>query len=269
MADKLAEGRFYGRTLKTWSAAGLLFSETAYPAGAAVPRHAHRSAYLCHIRSGRFVETLGSRSRECGPRAVAFHPPEEWHAERILEPVRSFNIEATPAALASRPLAAEAFARPNLLHGGLADALALRLYQEFREPDAVSPLAAEGLLLELLALALRAEMPSRSPPRWLNRIDELLRARFAAKLTLTELAAEADVHPVHLATVFRRTHGHSVGDAQRRLRIEAAERMLAAPDRPLADIALAVGFADQSHFTRVFKRLRGMTPHAFRQMAKA
>jgi len=76
MADKLPEGRFYGRTLRTWHAADMA------KVGAAVGVAGH-----------------GGQSRECGPRVVAFHPPEEWHAERILAPVRSFNIEATPAAL--------------------------------------------------------------------------------------------------------------------------------------------------------------------------
>lgn len=267
MAEKLPEGRFFGRTLKRWSVAGFLLTETAYPAGAAVPRHAHRSAYLCHVRRGQYVETLGSGHRECGASTLAFHPPEEWHAERMQAPTLSFNIEAPPSALAARPLAAAAFARPRVLEGGLAETLALRLHEEFRAPDAVSPLAAEGLLLELLAVALRQEQPSRPGPPWLRRAEALLRGRFAESLTLAELAAEAGVHPVHLAATFRHVHGCTLAERQRQLRVEAAERLLAKLDLALAEIALAVGFADQSHFTRVFKRLRGLTPNAYRRLA--
>ena len=47
-------------------------------------------------------------------------------------------------------------------------------------------------------------------------------------------------------------------------RAEQARKLLADKQRPLSDIALACGFADQAHFTRIFKRLTGETPKAFR-----
>jgi len=62
-----------------------------------------------------------------------------------------------------------------------------------------------------------------------------------------------------VATVRDRIH------AQRRLRIEWAAHALLREDAPVADVALRAGFADQSHFTRFFRRLMGVTPHAYRQ----
>jgi transcriptional regulator GlxA family with amidase domain len=50
-----------------------------------------------------------------------------------------------------------------------------------------------------------------------------------------------------------------------RLRIEQAQRLLAQRDVPLAQVALACGFANQSHFTQAFKRQLGLTPRAYRQ----
>ena len=55
-----------------------------------------------------------------------------------------------------------------------------------------------------------------------------------------------------------------VGEYGRRARIEWAAAQIAAGDRPLAEIAAEAGFADQSHFTRLFRRYLGTTPGRFR-----
>jgi AraC family transcriptional regulator len=73
---------------------------------------------------------------------------------------------------------------------------------------------------------------------------------------------------VTLARTFRRTFGCTVGEYLRRLRIERAAEQLVSGDLPLAEIALAAGFADQSHFSNVFRRRTGVSPSAFRREAR-
>jgi len=73
------------------------------------------------------------------------------------------------------------------------------------------------------------------------------------------------VHVVHLARVFRRFHGCTVGEYLRRLRIERAIEELRSTNKPLADIAGNSGFSDQSHFCRAFKLTVGMTPGQYRK----
>lgn len=266
MSATLPAGCYFGRTLRRWEGAGLILSETAYPTGASVPSHSHQSAYLCLIRQGHYVETFGSSSRECGPRTLAVHPPQERHAERILSAVRSFNLEIPAQTMRRLPGVGGALREPRTWRGGPPVSLALRLYQEFRDPDEFSPLVVEGVLLEILAAVLRSARPESRQPAWLRRVEERVRERYAEKLTLSELAEEAGVHPVHLATVFRQKRGVTVGEFIRRLRVAAAEALLSEQARSLAEIALAVGFADQSHFTRTFRRIHGMTPNAYRRL---
>jgi AraC family transcriptional regulator len=79
-------------------------------------------------------------------------------------------------------------------------------------------------------------------------------------LTLRNVANSAGVHPVYFAAVFRRFNGCSVGEYMRRRRIEYARKLLGNPKIPLAQIALEAGFADQSHFTRTYKRFTGRAP---------
>ncbi len=129
----------------------------------------------------------------------------------------------------------------------------------------------EGLVLEILAEAARQPSPveERKPPPWLRRARELLHDRFAEKLSLGEIAAAIDVHPVHFARVFRRHHGCTPGDYIRRLRVEFASRQLASTEIPLVEIALMAGFPDQSGFTKTFRHLMRMTPGEFRRHFRA
>jgi AraC family transcriptional regulator len=86
---------------------------------------------------------------------------------------------------------------------------------------------------------------------------------------LSELASEVGVNAAHLARVFRARYGTSVGEYGRRLRLDWAAGEIARDDRPIAEIATEAGFADQSHFTRLFRRHVGTTPARFREEARA
>ena len=143
--------------------------------------------------------------------------------------------------------------------------LARRLAAELRALDDAAPLAAEGLALELLA-AVSRESSRRTDrvPTWLSAAEELLRARIGDCVRLSELAVEIGIPPVQVARAFRAHYGLSVGEYGRRLRVEWAAAEIARRDRPLAEIAVQAGFADQSHFTRLFKRYFGTTPGQYR-----
>ena len=147
--------------------------------------------------------------------------------------------------------------------------LAWRLAGELRAADPAAPLAAEGLALELLAAANReARPPSSTTPRrplWLREVEELLHGRIGDGIALTELGNAVGVHPAHVARVFRAHHGVSVGEYARRLRLAWAAAELARTDTPLAVIASHAGFADQSHFTRLFRQHVGITPARYRE----
>jgi AraC family transcriptional regulator len=69
-----------------------------------------------------------------------------------------------------------------------------------------------------------------------------------------------------LSREFRRYYSCTVGEYVRHLRIEYACRLLSASNASLAEIALAAGFFDQSHFARNFKWQTGMTPHEYRRI---
>ncbi|HET6312368.1 MAG TPA: helix-turn-helix transcriptional regulator, partial [Chloroflexia bacterium] len=71
--------------------------------------------------------------------------------------------------------------------------------------------------------------------------------------------------PVHLARAFRLHFGETPGQYVRRLRLDWSATQLATTDLSITELASMAGFADQSHFTRVFKSHTGFTPAQYRQ----
>jgi AraC-like DNA-binding protein len=71
-----------------------------------------------------------------------------------------------------------------------------------------------------------------------------------------------------LARAYRRHYHRSVGEELRRLRVDAVRAKIASGDFSLAAAAAESGFADQSHMSRVFRRLAGMSPGEFRELSR-
>jgi AraC family transcriptional regulator len=267
VAHRLQGGQYFGELLRRQSVAGLLLTETRYPAGACIPRHSHERGYFCLVRRGRYREEFTGGERQCGPQTLAFHPPGEWHTEQFDgSEARSFNVELAPEweRRLDKPLN-----RPFATRQSGVVALGMRLYREFEQPDAASSLIVEGLTLELLGHFARSALPRPTqPPAWLQRVREQIMDSPVHLPNFTQLAADAQVHAGHLAATFRRFFGATVGEFARRCRIEWASRLLADSSRSLAEIAVAAGFADQSHFTRCFRREFGVTPAAYRRVTQ-
>jgi AraC-like DNA-binding protein len=220
------------------------------------------------VLDGVCVETYGGGARTVAPSWLVVHPAGEPHANHWSRTGgRCFHIDFGPV-WADRVREHSALLdAPGEFRGGPPVQLARRLFVEFRCRDALSPLVIEGLALELVGEATRAAAGRLGcPPGWLRRAQEVLHDRFAARFTLAAVAAAAGVHPTHLAAVFRRHVGCTVGEYVRRLRVEFACAALRASTEPLSAIALRAGFADQAHFGRTFKCRTGMTPAAYRRL---
>jgi AraC family transcriptional regulator len=261
----LEPGRFYGANRTARRVQGLILSETHYTPALRIPPHVHERAYFGFLLGGGYWERLGRRVVTFAPLSLVFHPPREVRNGDISNGgARLFHVELPPT-WTSR-LDEHGGVPDDVLdhHGGPVVALAASLYREFRQPDAVSPLVIEGLVLEMLGAVLRSRHVTESVPGWLARAREILEDDTRA-LSLTEVAAEIGVAPVRLARAFRRAHGESPGDYVRRTRIRRGCELLTDPGASLAEVARSLGFVDQSHFTRVFRRLVGTTPGAWRR----
>ncbi|WP_236823338.1 helix-turn-helix domain-containing protein [Blastomonas sp. RAC04] len=97
-----------------------------------------------------------------------------------------------------------------------------------------------------------------------KRVLDYVAERFGELITIEEMARVAGLSPAHFSRRFKEVLGDSPYQFVMDYRVEQAKRMLSEQGRPTADIALACGFADQAHLSRIFKRLTEYTPRAFR-----
>jgi AraC-like DNA-binding protein len=101
--------------------------------------------------------------------------------------------------------------------------------------------------------------------RRLSRARDFLDASCERPVSLDELARVACIAPHRLIRLFRDTFGETPHRYGVRSRIEHAAHLLAAGDRPVADVARAVGFESVGSFSTLFRRLRGVSPGALRR----
>jgi len=97
-----------------------------------------------------------------------------------------------------------------------------------------------------------------------NRALAFIDCNLDERLTLLAIAGVLAVSPYRLARVFKRAMGMAPHQYVIRRRMERGKELLASSDLPLADIALAVGCASQSHFCALFHRSTGTTPLSYR-----
>ena len=125
-------------------------------------------------------------------------------------------------------------------------------------------------MLTLLAEAAASPPSARGgTPRWMPVALDFIRAHFRDSLDHEALARVAGVHATHLARAFRAQMRCTVTAYVHRLRVEWARTRIARDEAPLADVALDAGFADQAHFSRVFRRVTGSTPSEYRRRTRA
>ena len=224
--------------------------------------------YLAVILAGAMTKAFGRTTHELGAGSIVTIPGAGRHST-------DFSANGSRVVIvrlaAERAEEADPFLRllrdVRHVQDGAATSLAWSVASELRARDTAWILAAQGLVLELVAALVRRSVPGPGrPPRWLGRTVELLHARAHEKPALGEIAAAVGVDPSHLARVFRKHHGMSVGTYLRRIRLERAAEQLVATDKSIAAVAAGAGFTDQAHFTRMFKRNRGVTPGEYREL---
>lgn len=102
------------------------------------------------------------------------------------------------------------------------------------------------------------------PSHKFRRVAEFIDAHLDRDLALAEIAEEANLSLYHFSRAFKQTTGQTPIQFVMHRRIERAKQLLSASETPLAEIALTVGFKNQSHFSTLFRKLTEMTPKAWR-----
>lgn len=256
----MSDGPRSGKLLRSRGTRSAVLYEAVYPCGLHMPMHSHEPAHLSIVLSGGFEETLPPLKWQVGPGRVLFRPAEGEHDVRF-GPVHThiLSVQLRSSVTDYARDAKIPISQPADLSGTRSSWLVARIHDEFRSDDSVSDLAIDALILDMLVELGRAKFSDTSDVK-IKKVEERLRENLNRKISMDELAKEVGMHPMSLARAFRRVHRTTIGTYVRRLRLERATQLLTHSNLSLAEIARELGFADQSHFSRVFKAETGFTP---------
>ncbi|HEY1873753.1 MAG TPA: AraC family transcriptional regulator [Steroidobacteraceae bacterium] len=261
----LAPGEFFGGARLGCSVGGI---EVSHRIAAGPPEqvltHTHEDAHFILVTGGEYVSAAGRRGT--GP-VLIYNPPGTTHRDHFERGRGSFFAISLSPGYAAAALAGTGVPdAPRYLTAPAQHAIAMRIAVACAVE--VATLSVDALCLELLgSMDARGRALPRAPPRWLGSAVELLQDRYREELTIAEIAAAVGVHPIHLTRTFRRHLRCTPGEFARFRRLERAASLLVRTAHPLAEVALDSGFADQSHFSRVFTRYFGLPPGEYRARA--
>lgn len=257
----------YGNTSWTHRIGGYMFTRTQHSVGLHLKPHSHDLASVNCVLDGLYEERFvgGKGPYEAG--SFVFKPPGETHSNRFAASgATCLLVEIAPAQYDELRALSPALERTIVNRFPLQKRLVSRIIFELACTDTASALMVQGLMLELLAEATRAagRRAGSTRPIWLDRVVELLHARFHDSLTIAEIAEAVGVNATHLVRSFKRHQHETIGDYIRRLRVEYVAIKLMNSTTALSSIAADAGFADQSHFSRIFKAFTGIAPSSYR-----
>lgn len=242
-------------------------TEASYEARTSFRPHVHEHPSITAVLCGGFLECFTKTSESCSSRSILIKPAAQLHSNTYGDrPTKCLLVAVT------QPIGdlGRVFDRTVHLRGGAPYSLLVALRDEMRRADDLTPFAAEGLILELLARVARdIKVPDGASPQWLRVLRGALRERCREPLSMSDVGAISGVHPAYAARLFRKYYGCTPIEYVRRCRIDWATAALTETTLPISAISVTAGFSDQSHFTRAFTRLTGRTPNSLRRRAAA
>jgi|CXWL01.1.fsa_nt_gi AraC family transcriptional regulator len=268
-------GRFFGRLAEQQDLAGFRLARfTPNVPKRAVQRHHHEEAHFVFVLAGTY-ESRARPARDGAKPRVIYSPPGTTHRDCFADEDLSRAAFATLSVSATTRAGFESTTKLPDEEVCLPDSavgLVRQILSEARGLDGAGPVddlsecITEALCLELL-LRSAAGHDEAGAPAWLGRARELLRDTWldGGPRSVGAIAAAIGVHPVHLARRFRHHFGQTPGEYLRQCRLERARWLLSKSSVGLAEIAMAAGFSDQSHFTHAFRKGFGASPGAFRR----
>lgn len=238
------------------------------------PWHWHEEFQVSAMEDGPGYLSFRGAEHLTLPGALVFVPPGEVHTNRHATPAgctyRTMNIRTDLVArvLGNEPGVESIFSlrQPVVFDREL---FRLMVATHARLEEQPSRLSSEILLLRLVeemarrTAHLRIGDEGREERQAIQRVRQFLAQNYADTVSLEDLSKVANLSPFYLHRTFTREVGLSPHAFQMQVRISRA-KILLSEGRPLRTVAAETGFSDQSHFTREFKRVVGLTPGAYR-----
>jgi AraC family transcriptional regulator len=262
---RLETGQFLGASKRCYHADGIVISEAEYDQRVYEGWHSHENHHVSLIVRGGNREQRRNEEFEASPGKILFYRSGELHRNvHTLHPSKNINIEIQDTFLSQYQIDLSKSVQTPF-HYPDAQLCLLKIYNECRMNDAHTITSIHGLVLQMFTVSQPQKKEIRLP-RWIHSLREIIHDRWDEMLTLKELSASLQVHPVTISKCFPKYFSCTLGDYMRRVKVAKALPLIQEPHRNLTDIAYRCGFADQSHFTRTFKASTGLLPNEYRKL---
>ena len=262
---RLESGEYFGEVKQSINLNGLTLSKSNYAKDSSLPLHGHQNPYFCYVLNGSYSEHYNKKALVCLAGDVIFHQAEIEHSNDFNNDLSTcFNLEMSKTWL-ERVFESDVKMDSIIKTTDTAvQNTIIKLHTEFNNFDTLSPLMIEGLMIETLVLLFRNYRKERFYPNYIRHVKQYIDDQYYNNPTLSELSTICKVSPEHLVRGFKSTFNITIGDYARQVKVKNSCNKLKLTNQKLAEIAFEMGFSDQSHFNRVFKKIMGVTPLEYR-----
>lgn len=269
MALILNKGKYFTKGKTFLLGDDLLLTGTVYPSNKEIPTHLHQDSYLAVVVEGDYRETGQGFDDAVLPGTSIFHPGKEVHKNYMgASGATLLNLEMPDSFWQKKGLAEMKPDQRIIGRDPRYLEYSTKILEELANSKRVGLLATEGLCLQIIDLFLKLNNQPERGSEILEGVDKYIHENFSQALTIEQISKTFDVSPEWLPRKFRLHFGENIGDRILRLRINEAIQLLNNTSKTLAEIAIKVGFFDQSHFTKTFKKKRGISPGQYRRLMK-
>ena len=266
----LTKGQYYGIKDLEQSFDGIHLSQYDYTTGGKDSRtdwHYHENPYFMYVLQGHMMDCNRKVKSLCPAGSLMFNNWQEAHyGSRHSPTAAGFHLEFEKSWFMEKDIDIRMLEGSQLIEHPQVHLLFAKLYQEFMLNDAFSKVTVELLTLQISeALSpLKDGGINQKVPPWVEHLKELLHFE-TSDLNLNDLSKQLGVHPVHISRAAPKYLSLSLGEYIRLQKLKKAIPLLFNPSHSLTAIAYDAGFADQSHFNKVFKAYFNMSPSHYRK----
>lgn len=268
LTEILKSGNYLGITKSSIDYNGILITDTVYNKKHHFAPHSHENLYIAYVIEGSYIESSRHETKRCLPGSVVLHRIDEKHSNSSFAARnRILNAEIGQGWFEKYNLSTAAIEKNISRNNFQLKILFSNLYNEYLINDNVTALAFETGILEAFNSVLASDnFITGNMPEWVKKTEEILRFEEPSCIDLTFLTNETGVHPAHISRDFRKYFHCTMSEYVRRLKVEKAGEYLTAGKFTLAEVSYICGFADQSHFIRIFRKFKGLTPQQYQNL---
>lgn len=260
-AQQVALGDVFCKGLHEIQTGGVRVFEFSYAPNQIIPCHEHIAPYVCFLVGGDFYEENGKDAITYSRTPLAYLPRGCTHAGRFgPDGARVIGFELGDAFFSNDVSDRDLPDRPEII----ADRHIFRMLHAVAS-GATGDAAADILTWPYEVAAAIAREYAYNGEGWFATVRDYIHAHAAENPSPGQLAAIANRHPAHVMRVFRQKTGVTIGEYSQAVKIDLACRLIRERGLTLTQIASACGFADQSHFIRVFRKAMTVPPSVYRR----